>query len=53
MVYPAQIFLFVALVYLVLCSALQWGATRLLRGARQPRGDGKIVKGWIAAVLLR
>jgi polar amino acid transport system permease protein len=30
MVYPAQIFLFVGLVYLVLCTVFQWGATRLL-----------------------
>ncbi|MGF6572842.1 polar amino acid transport system permease protein [Paraburkholderia sp. GAS333] len=30
MVYPAQIFLFVGLVYLVLCTAFQWGATKLL-----------------------
>ncbi|NKJ50089.1 polar amino acid ABC transporter permease [Burkholderia sp. SG-MS1] len=33
MVYPAQIFLFVALVYLVLCGAFQWGVTRLLARA--------------------
>jgi polar amino acid transport system permease protein len=32
MVYPAQIFLFVGFVYLLLCSALQWCATRLLGG---------------------
>jgi polar amino acid transport system permease protein len=30
MVYPVQIFLFVGFVYLLLCSALQFGATRLL-----------------------
>jgi len=30
MVYPAQIFLFVALVYLLLCGALQWVANALL-----------------------
>jgi polar amino acid transport system permease protein len=30
MVYPAQIFLFVGLVYLVLCGAFQWAVTRLL-----------------------
>ncbi len=30
MVYPAQIFLFVGLIYLLLCSALQWSATRLM-----------------------
>ncbi|ABE36054.1 amino ABC transporter, permease, 3-TM region, His/Glu/Gln/Arg/opine family domain protein [Paraburkholderia xenovorans LB400] len=33
MVYPAQIFLFVGLVYLVLCCTFQWGVTRLLSGA--------------------
>jgi polar amino acid transport system permease protein len=32
MVYPAQIFLFVGFVYLLLCSALQWCAARLLGG---------------------
>ncbi|AXF04829.1 MULTISPECIES: amino acid ABC transporter permease [Paraburkholderia] len=32
MVYPVQIFLFVGLVYLLLCSALQLCATRLLDG---------------------
>jgi polar amino acid transport system permease protein len=32
MVYPVQIFLFVGLVYLLLCSALQFCATRLLDG---------------------
>jgi polar amino acid transport system permease protein len=31
-VYPAQIFLFVGLVYLVLCGAFQWAVTRLLAG---------------------
>jgi polar amino acid transport system permease protein len=31
MVYPAQIFLIVGLVYLLLCGALQWSASRLLR----------------------
>ncbi|ACC76227.1 amino acid ABC transporter permease [Paraburkholderia phymatum] len=35
MVYPVQIFLFVGLVYLLLCSALQFVATRLLDGARR------------------
>jgi polar amino acid transport system permease protein len=30
MVYPVQIFLLVALIYLVLCTALDWCATRLL-----------------------
>jgi polar amino acid transport system permease protein len=35
MVYPAQIFLFVGFVYLLLCGALQWFASRLLgSGAR-------------------
>jgi polar amino acid transport system permease protein len=31
MVYPAQIFLFVGFVYLLLCGALQWTANTLLR----------------------
>jgi polar amino acid transport system permease protein len=31
MVYPAQIFLFVGFVYLVLCTSLDWFATRLIR----------------------
>jgi polar amino acid transport system permease protein len=31
MVYPAQIFLFVGFVYLLLCGALQWLANALLR----------------------
>jgi polar amino acid transport system permease protein len=39
MVYPAQIFLFVGFVYLLLCSAMQWCAARVLdrpsRVARQ------------------
>jgi hypothetical protein len=30
-VHPAQIFLIVGLVYLLLCGALQWSASRLLR----------------------
>jgi polar amino acid transport system permease protein len=30
MIYPAQIFVFVGIVYLVLCSALQWIASRVL-----------------------
>ncbi|MCP3725595.1 amino acid ABC transporter permease [Paraburkholderia sp. CNPSo 3272] len=30
LVYPAQIFLFVGLVYLLLCGAMQWGANALL-----------------------
>jgi polar amino acid transport system permease protein len=35
MVYPAQIFLFVGFVYLLLCGGLQWIAHRLLgKGAR-------------------
>ncbi|WP_144114147.1 amino acid ABC transporter permease [Paraburkholderia sp. BCC1886] len=38
MIYPAQIFIFVGIVYLVLCSALQWLANRLLRRARSARG---------------
>jgi polar amino acid transport system permease protein len=35
MVYPVQIFLFVALVYLVLCSTLQWMVSRLLDRSRR------------------
>ncbi|QQC67328.1 amino acid ABC transporter permease [Paraburkholderia ginsengisoli] len=41
MVYPAQIFLFVGLVYLVLCGAFQWGATRLLAGASGASPDAR------------
>jgi polar amino acid transport system permease protein len=38
MIYPAQIFLFVALVYLLLCGGLQWLAHRLLvKGAPAAR----------------
>ncbi|MGN6649892.1 amino acid ABC transporter permease [Trinickia sp.] len=37
MVYPAQIFLFVGFVYLLLCSALQWAATRLMNRRRPTR----------------
>jgi polar amino acid transport system permease protein len=40
MVYPVQIFLFVALVYLVLCSALQWAVGRLLRKPRRIGSKG-------------
>jgi len=36
MVYPVQIFLLVALIYLMICTALDWIATRLL-GAQQTR----------------
>lgn len=41
MVYPAQIFLFVGVIYLILCTALDVAATRLLahRRRRAPRGD--------------
>jgi polar amino acid transport system permease protein len=35
MVYPAQIFLFVGFVYLMLCGALQ-GLARVLLGRREP-----------------
>lgn len=35
MVYPVQIFLFVGLIYLLLCSAMQWLATRLLSPRRR------------------
>ncbi|TKC87159.1 amino acid ABC transporter permease [Trinickia terrae] len=38
MVYPAQIFLFVGLVYLLLCSALQFGAARLFRESASVSG---------------
>ncbi|WP_322062082.1 amino acid ABC transporter permease [Paraburkholderia sp. J63] len=37
MVYPAQIFLFVGLVYLLLCSALQWLANAWLARRNSPR----------------
>jgi polar amino acid transport system permease protein len=37
MIYPAQIFVFVGIVYLVLCSALQWIASRVLLRARPAR----------------
>jgi polar amino acid transport system permease protein len=36
LVYPAQIFLFVALVYLLLCGALQWIANTLLVRRKAP-----------------
>lgn len=41
MVYPAQIFLFVGVIYLILCTALDVAATRLFahRRRRAPRGD--------------
>lgn len=38
MIYPVQIFLFVAFVYLLLCSALQFAASRLLRARGEPGG---------------
>jgi polar amino acid transport system permease protein len=38
MVYPAQIFLFVGLVYLLLCGALQWLANTLLSKGASARG---------------
>jgi polar amino acid transport system permease protein len=38
MIYPVQIFLFVAFVYLLLCSALQFGVNRLLRARRERSG---------------
>jgi polar amino acid transport system permease protein len=37
MVYPAQIFLFVGLVYLLLCGALQWIANAMLAYRKTPR----------------
>lgn len=37
-VYPVQIFLFVGFVYLLLCSALQFCATRLLDVWRRRKG---------------
>ncbi|MBB3259289.1 polar amino acid transport system permease protein [Paraburkholderia bannensis] len=40
MVYPAQIFLFVGFVYLLLCGALQWIANRLV-GKRANAWDGR------------
>ncbi|MFM0224261.1 amino acid ABC transporter permease [Paraburkholderia dipogonis] len=40
MIYPAQIFVFVGIVYLVLCSALQWVASRALLRAPTVRAIG-------------
>jgi polar amino acid transport system permease protein len=40
MIYPAQIFVFVGIVYLVLCSALQWIASRVLLRAPAVRATG-------------
>ena len=37
LVYPAQIFLFVGLVYLLLCGALQWSANALLARRKLPK----------------
>ncbi|MFM0553513.1 amino acid ABC transporter permease [Paraburkholderia sediminicola] len=37
MIYPAQIFVFVGIVYLVLCSVLQWVASRVLLRAPAAR----------------
>jgi len=44
MVYPVQIFLLVALIYLLMCTALDWIATRLLgsRRTRKPDAEGVI-----------
>jgi polar amino acid transport system permease protein len=41
MVYPAQIFLFVGFVYLVLCCTFQWGVTRLLKRLGDARPDSR------------
>ncbi|MDR5741494.1 MULTISPECIES: amino acid ABC transporter permease [unclassified Caballeronia] len=43
MVYPAQIFLLVGVVYLTLCGALQWTANRFLvvRKKRAPRNESR------------
>lgn len=37
MVYPAQVFAFVALIYIALCTLLDWVATRLTRAMSSPR----------------
>jgi polar amino acid transport system permease protein len=39
MIYPAQIFLFVGFIYLMLCCAFQWGVARLLKRAGGTRPD--------------
>jgi len=44
MVYPAQIFLFVGLVYLLLCGALQWLANALLARRNSPRRSSSELK---------
>ncbi|RZF27410.1 amino acid ABC transporter permease [Paraburkholderia sp. UYCP14C] len=48
MVYPVQIFLFVGVVYLLLCSTLQYGATwlvkRRLRAGHRAAGDDTKIK---------
>ena len=41
MIYPAQIFLFVGFVYLVLCCTFQWGVTRLLKRVGDARPDSR------------
>jgi polar amino acid transport system permease protein len=40
MIYPAQIFAFVGIVYLVLCSALQWIASCVLLRERRAHATG-------------
>lgn len=42
MVYPAEVFLLVALLYLLLCSALEWVGNRLLTGGAHPSRRGGI-----------
>ncbi|PTB20968.1 polar amino acid ABC transporter permease [Trinickia symbiotica] len=37
MVYPAHVFAFVALIYIALCTLLDWIATRLTRAVRSPQ----------------
>jgi polar amino acid transport system permease protein len=39
MIYPAQIFVFVGIVYLVLCTALQWVTQRVLLRVPPARGN--------------
>ncbi|QHE93681.1 ABC transporter permease subunit [Pandoraea fibrosis] len=39
MVYPVEVFAFVALIYFVMCSALEWGCTTLLGKPLRPEAD--------------
>jgi polar amino acid transport system permease protein len=48
MVYPAEVFAFVALIYFVMCSALEWLCTKLLGKPLRPQADAmkKPRRGW-------